>query len=96
MFINAAAFRLWEHQHALELYTLLDRAAVGYAQRLEVQCEAGCSYRTAIFSSRCRFTCKQKYLTEKFQIGEQSGRKSDPESVACSRKGNKSSVVKSF
>ena len=29
-----------KHQRALERYTLLDRAAVGYAQRLEGQCEA--------------------------------------------------------
>ena len=29
-----------KHQHALEQYTLLDRAAVRYAQRLEGQCEA--------------------------------------------------------
>ena len=29
-----------KHQRALERYTLLDRAAVGYAQRLERQCEA--------------------------------------------------------
>ena len=34
---------------------------------------------------RCRFTHKQKnYLNEKFQQGEQSGRKSDPASVARS------------
>ena len=34
---------------------------------------------------RCRFTYKQKnYLNEKFQQGEQSGRKSDPASVARS------------
>ena len=36
-------------------------------------------------SRRCRFTYKQKnYLTEKFQQGERSGRKSDPVLVACS------------
>ena len=36
-------------------------------------------------SRRCRFTHKQKnYLTEKFQQGERSGRKSDPASVARS------------
>ena len=34
---------------------------------------------------RCRFTHKQKrYLTEKIQQGEQSGRKSDPASIARS------------
>ena len=33
----------------------------------------------------CRFMYKQKnYLTEKFQQGEQSGQKSDPESIARS------------
>ena len=36
-------------------------------------------------SHRCRFTYKQKkYLTEKFQQGERSGRKSDPASAAPS------------
>ena len=36
-------------------------------------------------SRRCRFTYKQKnYLTEKFQQGERSGRKSDPVLVARS------------
>ena len=36
-------------------------------------------------SRRCRFTYMQKnYLTEKYQLGEQLGRKSDPASVACS------------
>ena len=92
-----------KHQRALERYTLLDRAAVGYAQRLEGQCEAvpeldavakspsshdmlpkGWALRSSA-SRRCRFTYKQKnYLTEKFQLGERSGRKSDPASVARS------------
>ena len=90
-----------KHQRALERYTLLDRAAVGYAQRLEGQCEAvpeleavaeppsshdmlpkGWALKSSA-SRRCRFTYKQKnYLTEKFQQGERSGRKSDPASVA--------------
>ena len=92
-----------KHQRALERYTLLDRAAVGYAQRLEGQCEAvpeleavaeppsshdmlpkGWALKSSA-SRRCRFTYKQKnYLTEKFQQGERSGRKSDPASVARS------------
>ena len=92
-----------KYQSALEPYTLLDRAAVGYAQRLEGQCEAvpeldavaeppsshdmlpkGWALKSSA-SRRCRFTYKQKnYLTEKFQQGERSGRKSDPASVARS------------
>ena len=92
-----------KHQRVLERYTLLDRAAVGYAQRLEGLCEAvpeldavaeppsshdilpkGWALKSSA-SRRCRFTCKQKkYLTEKFQQGEWSGRKSDPASVARS------------
>ena len=92
-----------KHQRALERYTLLDRAAVGYAQRLEWQCEAvpelgavaetpsshdmlpkGWALKSSA-SCRCRFTYKQKnYLTEKFQQGERSGRKSDLVSVARS------------
>ena len=90
-------------QRALERYTLLDRAAVIYAQRLEGQCEAvpeldpvaeppssydmlpkGWALRSSA-ARRCRFTHKQKNcLTEKFQEGERSGRKSDPASVARS------------
>ncbi|PFX13117.1 hypothetical protein AWC38_SpisGene22827 [Stylophora pistillata] len=93
-----------KHQRALERYTLLDRAAVGYAQRLEGQCAAvpeldavaeppsshdmppnGWALKSSA-SRRCRFTHKQKnYLTEKFQQGERSGRKSDPVSVARSK-----------
>ena len=92
-----------KHLRALERYTLLDRAAVGYAQRLERQCEAvpeldvvaerptsrdmlpkGWALRSSA-SRRSRFTYTQKnYLTEKFQQGERSGRKSDPASVALS------------
>ena len=92
-----------KHQRAVERYTLLDRAAVGYAQTLEGQCEdvpeldavaeppsshdvlpKGWALRSSA-SRRCRFTYKQKkYLTEKFQQGERSGRKSDPASVASS------------
>ena len=92
-----------KYQRALEPYTLLDRAAVGYAQRLEGQCEAvpeldavaeppsshdmlpkGWALKSSA-SRRCSFTYKQKnYLTEKFQQGERSGRKSDPASVARS------------
>ena len=92
-----------KHQRALERSTLLDKAAIGYAQRLEGQFEAvpeldavaeppsshnmlpkGWALKSSA-SRRCRFTYKQKkYLTEKFQQGEQSGRKSDPASVARS------------
>ena len=92
-----------KHQRALKRYTLLDRAAVGYAQRLEGQCKAvpeldavaeppsshnmlpkGWALKSSA-SRRCRFTYKQKnYLTEKFQQGERSGRKSEPASVARS------------
>jgi len=92
-----------KHQHALEQSTLLDKAAIGYAQKLEGQCEAvpeldavaeppfsqdmlqkGWALKSSA-SHRCRFTYKQKkYLTEKFQQGERSGRKSDPASVAPS------------
>ena len=92
-----------KHQRALERSTLLDKAAVGYAQRLEGQCEAvpeleavaeppsshdvlpkGWALKSSA-SRRSRFTYKQKnYLTEKFQQGERSGRKSDPASVARS------------
>ena len=44
----------------------------------------GCMLKSSA-SSRCRFTYKQEnYLTEKFQQGEQSGRKSDPASIARS------------
>ena len=92
-----------KHQRALERSTLLDKAAVGYAQRLEGQCEnvpeleavaeppsshdmlpKGWALKSSA-SRRSRFTYKQKnYLTEKFQQGERSGRKSDPASVARS------------
>ena len=92
-----------KHPHALERSTLLDKAAIGYAHRLEGQCEAvpeldavteppSChdmlpkDWALKLSAPRrCRFTYKQKtYLTEKFQQGEQSRRKSDPASVARS------------
>ena len=31
---------MWRHKHAVEHDTLLDKAAVGYAQKLEEQCKA--------------------------------------------------------
>ena len=91
------------HKRAVERDTLLDKAAVGYAQKLEVQCQPNpqlrCSEQPPSMtdalpqgwalksstSKRARFTDKQrKFLADKFQQGESSGRKIDPASVARS------------
>ena len=91
------------HKPAVERYTLLDKAAVGYAQKLEVQCQPHPKLRfseqppsmtdalpqgwalKSSTSKRARFTGKQrKFLADKFQQGESSGRKIDPASVARS------------
>ena len=91
------------HKRAVEQDTLFDKAAVGYAQNLEVQCQAHPQLRCSeqppsvtealpkgwalksSTSKRVRFTDKQrKFLADKFQQGESSGRKIDPASVARS------------
>ena len=91
------------HKRAVERGTLFDKAAVGYAQKLEVQCQAHpqlrCSEQPPSMtdalpqgwalksstSKRARFTDKQrKFMADKFQQGESSGRKMDPASVARS------------
>ena len=92
-----------KHQRKLERQTLLDRAALTYAEALEGQTagiphldtftrpvsshcssvlEMGWALKSGV-SRRVRFTPNQiSYLTTKFRLGEQSGQKADPASVA--------------
>ena len=93
-----------KHERALERETLMDRAAVAYAERLEGQPSSvpetmantrpeythsasekpsmGWALK-ASSTRRGRFTASQKaYLTNRFRLGEQTGRKADPASVA--------------
>lgn len=91
------------HRRAVERDTLFDKAAVGYAQKLEMHYQAhpqiNCSEQPPFTTStlpqgwalksstskRARFTEKQrKFMVDKFQQGESSGRKIDPASVARS------------
>ena len=93
----------WSCKRTVERDTLLDKEAVGYAQKLEVQCQAHphlrCSEQPPSMtdalpqgwalksstSKRARFIDKQrKFIVDKFQQGESSGRKIDPASVARS------------
>ena len=97
-----------KHERALERETLMDRAAVAYAERLEgqpsslpearVETNANTQLEYTLSASeklslgwalkassarRSRFTASQKaYLTKKFKLGEQTGQKADPASVA--------------
>lgn len=93
-----------KHERALERETLMDRAAVAYAERLEGQPysvpETIANTRPEYILSasekllmgwalkasstrRSRFTASQKaYLTNRFTLGEQTGQKADPASVA--------------
>ena len=93
-----------KHERALDRETLMARAAMAYAERLEGQTpsvqEAFANTRPdstlgaikdlkmgwalkAITARRSRFTSSQKiYLTAKFNLGEQTGQKADPASVA--------------
>ena len=93
-----------KHQRTLEHETLLDRAAVAYAERLEgqpssvpetipntrpedtISASEKLSMGWALKASstrRSRFTAGQKtYLTNRFKLGEQTGQKADPASVA--------------
>lgn len=93
-----------KHERALERETLMDRAAVAYAERLEGQpssvpeaiahtrpeytlsASEKLSMGWALKASstrRSRFTASQKaYLTNRFKLGEQTGQKADPASVA--------------
>lgn len=97
-----------KHDRALERETLMDRAAVDYAERLEGQpsslpetrVETNANTRReytlsaseklslgwalkASSTRRSRFTASQKaYLTNKFKLGEQTGQKAAPASVA--------------
>ena len=93
-----------KHERALERETLMDRAAVAYAERLEGQPSSvpetiantrpeytlstsekllmGWGLK-ASSTRRSRFTASQKaYLTNRFRLGEQTGQKADPASVA--------------
>ena len=100
-----------KHERALERETLMDRAAVAYAERLEGQpssvpetmantrpeythsASEKLSMGWALKASstrRGRFTASQKaYLTNRFRLGEQTGRKADPASVARAMVGAK-------
>ena len=93
-----------KHDRALERETLMDRASMAYAEKLEghapsvpeavantrpdstLRIVKNLSMGWALKSSnarRSRFTASQKtYLTTKFKLGEQSGQKADPASVA--------------
>ena len=93
-----------KHDRALERETLMDRASMAYAEKLEghapsvpeavantrpdsmLRVVKNLSMGWALKSSnarRSRFTASQKtYLTTKFKLGEQSGQKADPASVA--------------
>ena len=90
-----------KHDRALERETLVDRAAIAYAERLEGQTTSvpeivsntrpdsrreklpmGWALKASA-ARRIRFTSSQKtYLTSKFKLGEKSGQKADPASVA--------------
>ena len=93
-----------KHERALERETLMDRAAVAYAEGLEGQPSSvpetiantrpeytlstsekllmGWALK-ASSTRRSRFTASQKaYLTNRFRLGEQTGQKADPASVA--------------